>query len=140
MLFQHFRNFDNRQEVINNLDAIGQPETGSTLGYHETTRLLTRHSVVDFIQRHPNFKYILYATVTVEITIPPNSDQISLLPARPDGTTRLMVHWLCDLDDNGMNAKISNVLGLSPEVIGPEASLPFGIRPFNVYVASVVNN
>ncbi|EDN98852.1 predicted protein [Sclerotinia sclerotiorum 1980 UF-70] len=133
MLFQHFCNFADRGDFVNHLNAIGHSKPGPPLEYYGTTRLLTLRSLVAFIRDHPSFKYILYATVTADVTIPPNTGQISLLPARPDGRTRLMVHWLCDLDDGVMNAEISNSLDLSLEVIEPEALLPSSIRPFNVY-------
>ncbi|KAJ8058758.1 hypothetical protein OCU04_011747 [Sclerotinia nivalis] len=139
MLFQHFRNFDSRQDVLNHLNAMGRLEPDSTLEYHGASRLLPLHALAAFTERHPNLKYILYAIFVAEVTIPPNTDRVSLLPARADESTGLMVHWLCEVDDDGMNAELSNFVGLSPEVIGPEASLPFDIRPFNVYVASAVH-
>ncbi|KAF7857311.1 hypothetical protein EAF04_009552 [Stromatinia cepivora] len=139
MLFEHFHNFDSRRDVLNHLHARGRPEPGPYLQYQGASRLLPLHTLIAFNERHPNLRYILYATFAPEVTIPPNTDRVSLLPAKADENTGLMIHWVCEVDDDGMNAEIFDLVGLAPEVIGPEASSPFNIRPFNLYVASAVH-
>lgn len=132
--FHHFRNFNSLTDC-SNLAVEIQPYKLVNMN-PVVPRNLPLHALAMFADRHPNLRSFMVAMFGTNVTLPPNTQLVSLVRASPDeAINHFLIHWLCEVDDLVMNEKISGFLGQPIAVFPSGDNHPSNFRPSNVYQA-----
>lgn len=74
--FQYYRNFDSHEDAKDYMTAMRLPVLISEI--LQPRRVLPLHALVTFTESYPNLKRMVLAGFEAQVTLPPNTTQVSL--------------------------------------------------------------